>query len=199
MTSPRRMGPENSKTRLRFLDIAERLMLEEGYAAVGIRRVAREAGVTPALIHYYFRTLDDLFIALIRRRSEQELEAQERALESGGLLRSLWAYNSHPQGATLNVEFIALSNHRKAVRAELVGYAERARELQRKAVAEYLKARGIDPEALPPLALTVLISTVSRALTIEDAMGLTAGHDEALALVEEYLRKIDGAPVQDAE
>ncbi|MGI5330546.1 TetR/AcrR family transcriptional regulator [Actinomadura nitritigenes] len=199
MNSPRRMGPENSKTRFLLLDIAERLMLEEGYAAVGIRRVAREAGVTPALIHYYFRTLDDLFLALIRRRSEQELEAQARALESGRLLHSLWAYNSHPMGAALNVEFIALSNHRKAVRAELVSYAERARELQREAVANYLRARGIDPEAFPPLALTVLISTVSRALTMEDAMGLTVGHDEALALVEEYLRKIDGAPAPETE
>lgn len=191
MSSPRRMGPENSKTRLRFLDIAERLMLEEGYAAVGVRRVAREAGVTPALVHYYFRTLDDLFLAVIRRRSEQELEAQTRALESDRLLHSLWAYNSHPMGTALNIEFIALSNHRKAVRAELVSYAERARELQKEALAEYLRARGIDPGTLPPLAATVLISALSRALAMEGTMGLTVGHDQALALVEEYLEKVD--------
>jgi hypothetical protein len=78
-------------------------------------------------------------------------------------------------------------------------FAERTRELQRKAVADYLRARGIDPEALHPLALTVLISTISRALTIEDAMGLTAGHDEALALVEEYLQKIPRPPARETE
>lgn len=43
--TPRRMGAENSKTRLLLLDTAQRLMLEEGYAAVGVRRVAREAEV----------------------------------------------------------------------------------------------------------------------------------------------------------
>ncbi|WP_262403443.1 TetR/AcrR family transcriptional regulator [Actinomadura sp. CNU-125] len=193
------MGSATSKTRFLLLDIAERLMLEEGYAAVGVRRVAREAGVNPALVHYYFRTLDDLFLAVIRRRSEQELEAQARALDSDRLLHSLWTYNSHPAGTRLNVEFIALSNHRKAVRAELVSYAERARELQMEALTRYLKARGIDVETLPPLALTVLISTVSRALAMEDAMELTAGHTEALALVERYLRTIDDAPAREAD
>ncbi|GGV42593.1 TetR family transcriptional regulator [Actinomadura cremea] len=199
MTSPRRMGTENSKTRFLLMDIVERLMLEEGYAAVGIRRVAREADVTPALVHYYFRTLDDLFLAVIRRRSEQELQAQTRALDSDRLLHSLWTYNSHPMGTALNVEFIALSNHRKAIRAELVSYAEQARTLQMEALAKHLEARGIDPEILPPLALTALISTVSRALAMEDTMGLTKGHDELLPLVEEHLRKIDDAPVHETE
>ncbi|MEU1168284.1 helix-turn-helix domain-containing protein, partial [Streptomyces sp. NPDC005921] len=67
MTAPRRMGTETSKTRQVLLDVAERLMLEEGYASVGIRRVAREAEVAPALVLYYFRTLDDLFLAMLRR------------------------------------------------------------------------------------------------------------------------------------
>ncbi|MFD0689645.1 TetR/AcrR family transcriptional regulator [Actinomadura fibrosa] len=191
MAAPRRMGTESSKTRALLLDIAERLMLEEGYAAVGIRRVAREADVAPALVLYYFKTLDDLFVAMLRRRSEQELKAQEKALGGERLLRSLWEYNSHPAGAALNTEFIALSNHRKAIRAEVIAYAEKAREIQRKAVSEYLRARGID---LPPLAITVLISTVSRAIVMEDAMGLTVGHTDVLALIDEYLDRIEQAP-----
>jgi hypothetical protein len=39
VTAPRRMGTENSKTCQLLLDVTERLMLEEGYAAVGVRRV----------------------------------------------------------------------------------------------------------------------------------------------------------------
>jgi hypothetical protein len=34
---------------------------------------------------------------------------------------------------------------------------------------------------------------------MEDAMGLTAGHDEALALVEEYLQKIPRPPARETE
>ena len=60
----RRFGLENSKTRTHLLDAAEQLMREEGYAAVTSRRVAAKAGLKPQLVHYYFRTMDDLFIAL---------------------------------------------------------------------------------------------------------------------------------------
>lgn len=197
MTSPRRMGTESSKTRLLLLDTVERLMVEEGYAAVGVRRVAREAGVAPALVLYYFRTLDDLFLAVVRRRSEQEIQAQTRALKSDRLIGSLWDHSSQPEGAVLNLEFIALANHRKAIRGELSAHAERLRRLQMEAVEGYLKERGIGSDELSPLALTVLISTLSRSLVLEDAMGLTLGHDEVLALVERYLRRpIDDRPAR---
>ena len=49
-------------------------MLEEGYAAVTSRRVAAQAGLKPQLVHYYFRTMDDLFLAAYRRRADQGLE-----------------------------------------------------------------------------------------------------------------------------
>ncbi|WP_460305896.1 TetR/AcrR family transcriptional regulator [Actinocorallia aurea] len=198
MTAPRRMGAESSKTRHLLLDTVERLMAEEGYAAVGVRRVAREAGVAPALVLYYFRTLDDLFLATMRRRFDQEIEAQAKALESDELIKALWEYNGQPEGAVLNLEFIALANHRKAIRGEVAAHAERLRNLQQEAVARYLAKRGIGPDALPPLALTVLISMASRSLVLEDTMGLTLGHAELQALIERYLRQpIDGRSVVD--
>jgi len=55
-------------------------MLSEGYAAVTSRRVAAEAGLKPQLVHYYFRTMDDLFLALYRRRADQGLERGRQAL-----------------------------------------------------------------------------------------------------------------------
>ena len=56
-----------------LLDAAEQLMLDDGYAAVTSRRVADKAGLKPQLVHYYFRTMDDLFEAIFRRRAEQGL------------------------------------------------------------------------------------------------------------------------------
>ena len=52
MSKPRRVGNETSATRARpLLDATEQVMLAEGYAAVTSRRVAKETGVTPALVH----------------------------------------------------------------------------------------------------------------------------------------------------
>ena len=80
MASERRIGAPDAKNRSVLLDAAERLMLEEGYAAVTSRRVAEKAGLKPQLVHYYFRTMEDLYLAVFRRRAEQGLEAQAQAL-----------------------------------------------------------------------------------------------------------------------
>src|SRR3546814_5823567 len=71
MASERRIGSEDSETRSALLDAAQKLMLEEGYPGVTSRRVAATAGLKPQPLHYYFRTMDDLYLALFRRgRSE---------------------------------------------------------------------------------------------------------------------------------
>src|SRR5215216_2688553 len=111
MATSRRTGTETSKTRATLLDVTERLMRDEGYAAVSSRRVASEAGVTAALIHYYFPILDDLFLAVFRRGAEANLERHARALESSQPLRALWDFSIEPAGTVLLEEFIALSNH----------------------------------------------------------------------------------------
>ncbi len=80
MTSARRIGAPDAKNRGVLLDTAEQLMIEEGYAAVTSRRVASEAGLKPQLVHYYFRTMEELFLELFRRRAEAGLRAQAQAL-----------------------------------------------------------------------------------------------------------------------
>ncbi|MHC5257694.1 TetR/AcrR family transcriptional regulator [Streptomyces sp. UC4497] len=191
---PRRMGTENSKTRLLLLDITERLMLEEGYAAVGVRKVAREAEVAPALVLYYFRTLDDLFLAVLRRRADDELERVTRHLSGPQPLRALWRLSSHP-GNALTTEFAALANHRKSIRADLAAHAERYREAQLEALTRGLAASGTElPAGMSPAVLLVLTNALGRNLMMERAMGMTTRHDEALAFVEQFLQQCEGAP-----
>ena len=72
-TSSRRVGAETSKTRDVLLDCVEKTMIEEGYASVTYRALASKAGVTPSLVQYYFPTLDDIFVAAIKRYSERSL------------------------------------------------------------------------------------------------------------------------------
>src|ERR1700746_1245156 len=68
MTSARRSGAPDAEARGRLLDAAEQLMIEEGYAAVTSRRLAHKAGLKPQLVHYYFRTMEELFLEVFRRR-----------------------------------------------------------------------------------------------------------------------------------
>jgi AcrR family transcriptional regulator len=193
MSAPRRIGNESSKTRAALLDAAEKLMLEEGYAAVTSRRVAATAGLKPQLVYYYFRTMDDLFLALFQRRAEQGIERQAQALHSPQPLWALWDLSRDSRGTTLTMEFIALANHRKAIRAEIASVAERLRAEQVSGLESVLSGYGVSAVQCPPVVFTVLLSSISRFLVIEDeALGMSIGHQETVAFVEAALSRLEG-------
>jgi AcrR family transcriptional regulator len=58
--------PGASGTREAILDAARRAFAEQGYQRATIRDVAKLAGVDPALVHHYFGTKQDLFVAAVR-------------------------------------------------------------------------------------------------------------------------------------
>ena len=198
MASNRRIGAENSKSRAALLDATEQIMLEEGYAAVSSRRIAQKAGLKPQLVHYYFRTMDDLFLAAFRRRAEDGLERQAQALASGQPLRALWAFGDDSTGTALTMEFVALANHHKSIRSEIAHYAELFRSRQTEALAAVMRGHGIDVERYPPVAMMLLMTSVSQVLVMEEALGMSAGHAETRALVARYLERYEATPQSSA-
>jgi AcrR family transcriptional regulator len=190
-TSGRRIGAESSKTRAQLLDAAQKLMLEEGYAAVTSRRLAAKAGLKPQLVHYYFRTMDDLFLALFRRGADRNKRRLDRALASAQPLRALWKFASDRNGTALMLEFAALSNHRKDIGAELAAYSADFRRRQTEVVAKVLTDAGIDHDELAPIVVPVLMTGLTQVLGIEASLGTTLGHDEALALIERLLDRFE--------
>src|SRR3954451_864231 len=189
-TSTRRLGTEDSKTRAALVTAAQELMIEAGYPAVTSRRVAAKAGLKPQLVHYYFRTMDDLLLAVFRAGAERNLERQARALASPNPLRSLWEFSNDPTGTAVMMEFMALANQRPAIRAEIARYAEHFRRVQADAVSEALQRHGVMLE-VPPLGLIVLMTALSRVLMLEGSLGATSGHTEALAMVEAFLERYE--------
>ncbi len=124
---------------------------------------------------------------MLRAGADASLERMRTALTDDDPLRTLWIINSDSGRTALNTEFMALANHRKAIRAELRGYAERVRDIETAAVAVALRARGIDVQKYPPVAVSMLIAQTARSLCNEDAVGVTLGHDELRALVDRLL------------
>jgi len=170
-----------------LLDAAERLILREGYAAVTSRRVAAEAGVKAQLVHYYFRTMDDLFLEVYRRRAEQGIERFATAMEVHRTLRTVWRFGTDLRGATFNIEFVALANHRKAIRDEIARYAKRFREMQLEAIASILRDQGVSPDACPPVVVLLAMTGVTQVMALEAALGVTDGHREMVEFVDGWL------------
>jgi AcrR family transcriptional regulator len=87
-TAPRtRRGPgrpaadERPETRDALLDAASHLFARHGAARVSLRRVADEAGVSPAMVHYYFGDKDGLYDAMLERTFGRLIERVTRVAD----------------------------------------------------------------------------------------------------------------------
>ena len=187
--SSRRVGAETSQTRALLLDTAELLMIEQGYAEISYRKVATAAGVTPALVQYYFPALDDLFVALVRRRTEESLAKLERAFATRSPLRVVYDYARDPRGAALTAELHALANHRKVIAAELASGGEQVRRLALTALdgtAHHLGDDDVSSEVL-----VFMMTALPRMLVMEGAVGMKTSLAETSAFLKRFLDRVE--------
>jgi AcrR family transcriptional regulator len=167
-------------------------MVEEGYAAVTTRRVARKAGVNNGLVHYYFGTVEELFAEVFRRATARGEERVEAGIDTDQPLWRAWeAARDFSNNALMN-EFVALANHRKAIRSEIAAYWLRFRRQQLEELGGVLERHGVDTETWPPESVLLLLVATARFLHIEDAFGVDVGHAETVAMIERQLRMIEG-------
>jgi len=61
-------GAGGVEQRARLIETALALFAREGFHDTSLAAIAREAGVTPAMVHYYFKTRDHLIDVLIDER-----------------------------------------------------------------------------------------------------------------------------------
>lgn len=72
MATRTRLAPATRREQI--LDTARRLFAERGYEAVPASEVARQAGISPSLLHHYFGGKRGLFITLVGRLGAQIIE-----------------------------------------------------------------------------------------------------------------------------
>ena len=198
MPTKRAVKADDTGTRLRLMEATAQIIREEGYAAATSRRVAAVAGVKSTLVYYYFPTMDDLFVAVLRAGAEKALERMRQALTADDPLQVLWEINTDARFTQLNTEFMALANHRKAVGAELKVFAERVRDIETAAVTLVLRSCGVDLTKFPPVVVSMLLTGAARILCNEGAVGMRQGHDELRDFVEDLMSRYR-PPVATAE
>jgi AcrR family transcriptional regulator len=187
MAVSRRRGVESSATRAELLNAAATLISEEGYAALTSRTLADRLNLSRKIVHYYFKSIDELWIALVQQRAAKSRALLEEALGSAEPLSAPWEICSNPDQAALSLELNALANRRPAVRAEVKKFAEDFRQIQERALVKHLQERGIEP-TIKPIVATVLLTCLSQILALETQIDITLGHEETLELVDDCLR-----------
>ena len=185
-TANRRMGPEDADTRSVLLDIAEQLMRDEGYAAVTSRQLARAARMSPQIVYYYFRTMDELFEAVFARVADYHMEAIAQAAEAPDPLTAVWKLSSEPPNAVIISELMALSNHRKGLRTLIAEFGREFHARQAAIIAAEFARRGVDTAQWPPAMVAAIMEAVARSFALGQGFDLE-GQAQARDFIERLL------------
>jgi len=113
------------ETERRILDAAHAVFVRAGTAGARTLEIAKEAGVNPALLHYYFRSKERLAEAVFRRAAGQLLPAVIRILASDATLE-----DKVEQVVQVELEFLSKAPYLPAyILSELAHHPDRAPQL----------------------------------------------------------------------
>ena len=191
MATARRPRAATAEKRNRLLDAAEEIMLKDGYAAVTSRRVATEVGITAPLVHYYFPTIDDLFVAVLQRRAWRNVARMAQALAAPEPLRVWWELASDPRGTALFVELLAAANHRPALKAEVGAVAREIRRMQMERLHTLLPEYGLDPDEFPPALVAAAMQGLAFGVVQDQAAGYDTAPDVAAAAMARLVARLE--------
>ena len=68
-------GREQKNTEQAIMEAAEELFLEKGYSQATTTMIARRAGVTHAMLHYYFRTKEHIFMKVLENTLDELMKS----------------------------------------------------------------------------------------------------------------------------
>lgn len=188
----RRKGAENSETRAQLIHSAIVILRDEGAAAVTARRLAEQVGLRRHIVHYYFGTIDELFVAIMREEGARAEAALREATETGDAFDLLW--QNARQAASIILELTMLAARHPSIAREYRIYTERYRQTMAEILESYARTRGI---TLPvaPAATALLLQSVAYTIAIEKDLDLTLGHEQAEKMLMGWLKL--GSPMVD--
>ena len=191
MAEERRPRAATEAKRTRILDATEEIILKDGYAAVSSRSVAAAVGIQPSLVHYHFSTIDDLFVAVLRRPARRNVERMAEALASAEPLRAWWKLASDPRGTAMFVELLAAANHRPVLKAEVGDIAREVRAMQMDALHQLLPEYGIDAEVFPSPLVAAAIQGLAFSAVQDQAAGYDTAPDEAIVAMDRLVDRLE--------
>jgi AcrR family transcriptional regulator len=181
-----------------FLDAAERLLVEVGHAGISTRRLAAEAGANQGLVHYYFGSIDELFVQVLERFTER-LVARQREMYAADVpfiekWRAAWRFQEDDLEAGYSkiwMELQALSWSHPELRPRVARVNGEWRRVLREAFERAADEYGLDEDEFPVEALVAMTMTFGQGYALERLEGIDEGHRELLDWIERWLASLD--------
>jgi TetR/AcrR family transcriptional regulator len=177
------MSTTTVSTRDQILDAAERLFARQGFDPTTIKEIGSDAGLTPALLYYYFRSKEDLYREVLQRVAEDLVSRGRAGLDAAATpeeaIRSLVGAQvefllSHPNAPKLLVREMVDHDARHAEAIILQLSAGIFRRLCEQ-IEEGQRAGRFRPDVEPRFAAVSTIAQVVYFTIARPAIGLLFG------------------------
>ncbi|WP_073464918.1 TetR/AcrR family transcriptional regulator [Rhizobacter sp. OV335] len=194
-----------TQTRERILDATFRRLVADGYAALSVREIAKDAGVNHALINYHFRSKDQLVIDVLDAVNQRLLARQASMYDGDEGFAQKWASARRFYQDDLASGFVRLQAELWAASLSNPGLREKFlprllawKKLVLGAVREALAAYEATGAKLPPPftaeVIACWISEFWLGMEFADLLGVkeeSLAHGAALDAVQWLLQSLD--------
>ena len=190
-------GPELSPKE-KLLDAAERLLIKVGHAAVTTRLVSQEAGVNHGLVHYYYGSMEELFLAVLERFTAR-LIVRQRAMYAADTTflvkwRKAMGFLEEDLAAgypKVLLELEAMGWNRPPMRKRIAAVINEWRTVLTEAFAPAMDAYGIADGPLGLEAMVALVMTFNQGIHLERLSDVSQGHAALLRAIDRWLASLE--------
>jgi AcrR family transcriptional regulator len=158
---PRKLEGEKAQ---RIIAAMRESVATRGAAGSTFDHVAREAGVSRGLLHYYFGSKERLLVEVVRQDANKRIQAMDERLAGAGsvdevlqgLVIVLEEFLGEPGSQAVIYEMLSASRHSDEIRAELAELYRRWREHMAAALREKEHEGVVSLQAEPEAVASIL-------------------------------------------
>lgn len=176
---------ENIKTttldnREKILQAAFTVLSRQGYENTSIKEIAEEAGVAQGLVHYYFKSKQQLVLAVLaevcRELELTNAEGSEGAQAAYEKFKSM--LNANKDTHALYIQLIAVGLHDKELGAGVLNFLTEDRGHIEQIARQVLAEREQDPR--PAKAIAAVVEAAVLGIMIQNLIDPDFNADEAV-------------------
>lgn len=182
----------------RLLDAAERLLISVGYSAVTTRLVSQEASLNHGLVHYYYGSMEELFLAVLERFTARLIVRQRAMYAAPTTFRAKWRKAmgfieddlaaGYPK---ILMELQAMGWNRPSMRKRIAAVLDEWRTVLTDAFSSAMKGYGIADGPVPVEAMVALVMTFNMGLLLQRLSGVDKGHAALLRSIDGWLTSLE--------
>jgi len=191
----KKVSEARQQTTIAFMDAAEHLLFEVGYAGVTTRAVAEAAGVNHGLVHYYFGSMEELLTQTLERFVDQLAEALESLYDDPDLTfadkwrlgSQFWVEEPTSRFPKILLELLAMGWNMPSLQPRIAEVHARFRAIFEHHFGQALHDYGLSEDEFPLKVVVAAVTSFQLGLIVEGLSGVEEGHEQLLDWIQRWI------------